>query len=116
MGAAGVSLVSALRLASGEAVLVQRGWLAAAGSRSAHPQAAADPGAELTGGALPPQRSPHPTPWGAPPSPAAPPRVWAAPAPAAARKSRRPTPTAGVARRLAAAIRRIPRDLAAFHP
>ena len=78
MGAAGVSLVSAMRLASGEAVLVERGWLAAADSRSAHPEASPDSVAELTGVALPLERSRHPTPWVALPSLDARSRLWSA--------------------------------------
>jgi cytochrome oxidase assembly protein ShyY1 len=38
LGAAGVSLVTPLVLANGERVLVERGWLASADSRTAHPE------------------------------------------------------------------------------
>lgn len=38
LGAAGVSLVTPLVLANGERILVERGWLAAADSRTAHPE------------------------------------------------------------------------------
>jgi surfeit locus 1 family protein len=63
LGAAGVSLVSAVRLASGEQVLVERGWIEAADSRTAHPERVADSLADASGVALPLERSPHPTPW-----------------------------------------------------
>jgi surfeit locus 1 family protein len=63
LGAAGVSLVSALRLASGEAVLVERGWLAAADSRSAQPGPAAPGRAQVTGVALPLVRKPGSPRW-----------------------------------------------------
>jgi surfeit locus 1 family protein len=63
MGAAGVSLVSAVRLASGEHVLVERGWIPADDSRTAHPERDADSLADVTGVALPLARSSHPTPW-----------------------------------------------------
>src|SRR5262249_35275671 len=78
MGAAGVSLVSALRLASGEAVLVERGWLAAADSRSAHPERSADSLADLTGVALPFERSRRLTPWAPLPGLAEHVRLWSA--------------------------------------
>jgi len=63
LGAAGVSLVSAVRLASGEQVLVERGWIEAADARTAHPEQVADSLADATGVVLPLERSLHPTPW-----------------------------------------------------
>lgn len=63
LGAAGVSLVTPVRLASGEAVWVERGWLPAADGRSAHPEALADSAADVVGVALPLVRSPHPLRW-----------------------------------------------------
>jgi surfeit locus 1 family protein len=78
MGAAGVSLVSAVRLDSGERVLVERGWLAAADSRTAHPELAADSLADVTGVALPLERSPRPTPWAELPSERPGTRLWCA--------------------------------------
>lgn len=49
LGAAGVSLVTPLVLANGERVLVERGWLAAADSRTAHPEHDDTSLAEVTG-------------------------------------------------------------------
>ncbi len=63
LGAAGVTLLSPLRLASGQAVLVERGWLPAADARIAHPEHFPDSTADLTGIALPFARSPHPVAW-----------------------------------------------------
>jgi surfeit locus 1 family protein len=64
MGAAGVSLVVAVRLASGECVLVELGWMPADDGRTAltpefHPEQPLD----AIGVALPLERSPHPTRW-----------------------------------------------------
>jgi surfeit locus 1 family protein len=63
LGAAGVSLVSAARLASGEQVLVERGWIEAPDARTAHPELVPDSLADAIGVVLPLERSPHPTPW-----------------------------------------------------
>jgi len=63
LGAAGVSLVSAVRLGSGEQVLVERGWIEADDARTAHPEVDTDSLADATGVVLPLARSPHPTPW-----------------------------------------------------
>jgi surfeit locus 1 family protein len=68
LGAAGVSLVSAVRLDSGEQVLVERGWLEAADSRIAHPERDPDSLADAIGVVLPLERPPHPTPWAELPS------------------------------------------------
>ncbi len=53
IGAAGVSLVTPVRLASGEYLLVERGWLPAADSRSAHPERLPDSVADVLGVVLP---------------------------------------------------------------
>ena len=53
LGAAGVSLVTPVRLASGEAVLVERGWMPAADARIAHPERLPDSVADVVGIALP---------------------------------------------------------------
>ncbi len=63
LGAAGVSLVTPVRLRSGEAVLVERGWLAAADARIAHPERFPDSSADVVGLALPLVRASHPPPW-----------------------------------------------------
>jgi cytochrome oxidase assembly protein ShyY1 len=63
LGAAGVSLVTPVRLPSGEAVLVERGWLAAADARIAHPEHFPDSSADVVGLALPFARAAHPPPW-----------------------------------------------------
>jgi len=63
LGAAGVSLVTPLRLASGEAVLVERGWLAAADARIAHPERFPDSTADLLGVAESTTRTPHAVAW-----------------------------------------------------
>jgi len=78
LGAAGVSLVNGVRLDSGELVLVERGWLPAEDSRTAHPEARPDSAADVTGVALRLERSPHPVPWA--PLPSADPRTrsWSA--------------------------------------
>ncbi len=78
LGAAGVSLVSVLRLASGEGVLVERGWLAAADSRSAEPGPSSDSTADVTGVALGFPRSARPSAWAPLPSRAERPRIWSA--------------------------------------
>ena len=78
LGAAGVSLVSAVQLGSGERVLVERGWLPTADARTAHPELFPDSLADETGVVLPLERSPHPTPWAALPSERASVRVWSA--------------------------------------
>ena len=63
LGAAGVWLVSGVRLPSGERVLVERGWLAAADSRTARPPRPADSTADVSGVALALERSARPTAW-----------------------------------------------------
>jgi surfeit locus 1 family protein len=63
MGAAGVSLVSAVTLDSGARLLVERGWIPADDARTAHPERDADSLADVTGVVLPLEHSPHPTPW-----------------------------------------------------
>ena len=63
LGAAGVSLVSAVRLGSGDLLLVERGWIAAEDARTAHPEMVADSSADAIGVVLPLERSLHPTPW-----------------------------------------------------
>jgi surfeit locus 1 family protein len=63
LGAAGVSLVTPVRLPSGEAVLVERGWLPAADARIAHPERFADSTADVVGVALPPTRSARAPAW-----------------------------------------------------
>ena len=78
LGAAGVSLVSAVRLASGEQVLVERGWIAAEDSRTAHPEVVADSLADATGVVLPLERSSHPLPWAELSSQRAGTRLWSA--------------------------------------
>ena len=78
MGAAGVSLVSAVQLESGERVLVERGWLPTADARIAHPELFPDSLADETGVVLRLARSPHPTPWAALPSERASAHVWSA--------------------------------------
>ena len=81
LGAAGVSLVSAVRLDSGEQVLVERGWLPTADARTAHPELFPDSLADETGVALPLERPAHPTPWARLPSERPGVRVWSARAP-----------------------------------
>jgi len=49
LGAAGVLVVTPVVLASGERVLVERGWMASADSRTAHPELGAPGTADLTG-------------------------------------------------------------------
>lgn len=49
MGAAGVALVTPVVLRSGARVLVERGWLAAADSRTVHPEEWADSTADVVG-------------------------------------------------------------------
>jgi len=78
LGAAGVSIVSGVRLASGELVLVERGWLEAADSRTAHPERRSDSLADVIGVVLPLVRSPHPTPWAELASERAGARLWSA--------------------------------------
>jgi surfeit locus 1 family protein len=85
-GAPGVSLVSGVRLTSGELVLVERGWLEAADSRTAHPERLSDSLADVTGVVLTLERSPDPaasrlgapTPWAELPSERAGTRLWSA--------------------------------------
>jgi surfeit locus 1 family protein len=78
LGAAGVSLVSAVRLGSGEQVLVERGWLPTADARTAHPELFPDSLADETGVVLPLERPAHPTPWAMLPSERSGVRVWSA--------------------------------------
>ena len=78
LGAAGVSLVCAARLASGERVLVERGWIAAEDSRTAHPEVVADSLTDATGVVLPLERSSHPLPWAELSSQRAGTRLWSA--------------------------------------
>ena len=78
LGAAGVSLASAVRLANGEQVLVERGWLPAADARTAHPELFPDSLADETGVVLPLERPAHPTPWVSLPSERSRVRVWSA--------------------------------------
>ena len=63
LGAAGVSLLTPLRLASGEAVLVERGWMAAPDARIAHPERFPDSSADVLGIAVAPARSARPSAW-----------------------------------------------------
>jgi surfeit locus 1 family protein len=78
MGAAGVSLVCAARLASGEQVLVERGWIEAADARTAHPEQVRDSLADAIGVVLPLARSPRPMPWVELPSLEPGTRLWSA--------------------------------------
>jgi len=78
LGAAGVSLVNAVRLDSGEQVLVERGWIAAEDSRTAHPELVADSVADAIGVVLPLERPLHPTPWAELRSERAGTRLWSA--------------------------------------
>ena len=78
LGAAGVSLVCAARLASGERVLVERGWIAAEDSRTAHPELVADSLADVTGVVQPLAHSLHPIPWAELTSQRAGTRLWSA--------------------------------------
>ena len=78
LGAAGVSLVSAVRLDSGEQVLVERGWLPAADARTAHPELFPDSLADENGVVTPLERPAHPTPWASLPSERPGVRVWSA--------------------------------------
>lgn len=63
LGAAGVSLLTPIRLPSGEAVLVERGWIPAADARIAHPEAFPDSDGDVIGIALPLTHSAHPVAW-----------------------------------------------------
>ena len=63
LGAAGVSLVTPVRLISGEAVWVERGWMPAADGRTAHPERFPDSTADMVGVALPLRHSPNPPRW-----------------------------------------------------
>jgi surfeit locus 1 family protein len=63
LGAAGVSLLTPVRLSAGGAVLVERGWIAAADARIAHPEAFPDRDADVIGIAVPLVHSAHPLPW-----------------------------------------------------
>ena len=88
LGAAGVSLVSGVRLDSGELVIVERGWIEAADARTAHPEsiAASDSVADVTGVVLPlehaldpvTKRPGAPTPWAELSSEHAGTRLWSA--------------------------------------
>jgi cytochrome oxidase assembly protein ShyY1 len=73
-----VSLVSVLRLASGEGVLVERGWLAAADSRSAEPGPSTDSTTDVAGVVLGLPRSARPSAWAPLPSRAERTRIWSA--------------------------------------
>lgn len=52
LGAAGVAVVTPVRLASGERVLVERGWIEAPDARTAHPEEWPDSTADVLGIAL----------------------------------------------------------------
>lgn len=78
MGAAGVSLVSAVRLESGMRVLVERGWLEAADSRTAHPERDLDSLADVVGVAESLEGVAHPVPWSELPSERPGTRLWSA--------------------------------------
>ena len=63
MGAAGVAVVTPVVLRSGERLLVERGWLAAADARTAHPEEWPDSTAELVGFVQPLATSSRAVPW-----------------------------------------------------
>lgn len=63
LGAAGVVVVSPVVLADGARVLVERGWLAAADARTAHPEAWPDSVADVIGVAQPLPAAARPVPW-----------------------------------------------------
>lgn len=75
---AGVSLVSLLRLPSGEGVLVERGWLEAADGRRAHAERLVPGAALVTGVAAPLPRSARPLAWAALPSDSPGVALWSA--------------------------------------
>ncbi len=78
LGAAGVSLVTPFVLANGERILVERGWLAAADSRSAHPEHD-DTAQTLVLGVVQPYEHPAMlTPWVPLPADSAGVRLWSA--------------------------------------
>jgi len=78
LGAAGVLVVTPVLLASGERVLVERGWMPSADARTAHPELDVPGTADLTGvvEALP--RSPRVFPWVALPSERGDVTLWSA--------------------------------------
>jgi surfeit locus 1 family protein len=63
LGAAGVIVVSPAILADGARVLVERGWLAAADARTAHPEAWPDSVADVIGVAQPLPAAAQAVPW-----------------------------------------------------
>lgn len=63
LGAAGVAVVTPVRLRSGARVLVERGWLAAPDSRTAHPEHWPESVADELGVAEPIASSPRAIPW-----------------------------------------------------
>lgn len=63
LGAAGVTLLTPVRLASGQALLVERGWMPAADSRIAHPERFPDSTADVIGVVQPLARTPHAPGW-----------------------------------------------------
>ena len=83
LGAAGVTLLTPVRLPSGEALLVERGWLAAADARIAHPEQFPDSTADVTGIALPLTHSARPVVWSRLESESASVALWSARAPEA---------------------------------
>ena len=83
LGAAGVSLLTPLRLADGGAVLVERGWLPAADAFTAHPEEMGDSTAAITGVVEPLPRSAHPLRWTALTSESAGVALWSARVPEA---------------------------------
>lgn len=78
LGAAGVELVTPLRLPNGDRVLVHRGWLAAADARIAHPEHFPDSAADVVGVALRFEPSAHPSSWVTLPSDSAHVALWSA--------------------------------------
>ncbi len=78
IGAAGVSLATPVRLASGERVLVERGWLAAADSRTAHPEWLRDSVADVVGVMLPLASAARASEWVALPAERAGVKLWSA--------------------------------------
>jgi cytochrome oxidase assembly protein ShyY1 len=83
LGAAGVMLMTPVRLESGAAVLVERGWLAAEDGRSAHPELFPDSTADVIGVALPLAHAAHPVAWAPLASESAGVVLWSARAPEA---------------------------------
>lgn len=63
LGAAGVAVVTLVVLRSGERVLVERGWLAAADARTAHPEEWPDSTVEVVGFVQPLDPSSRAVPW-----------------------------------------------------